>query len=1055
MKSVIGWFAENHVAANLLMLFLLLAGAVNIFFMKIEVFPEAATDRISITALYPGASPAEIEESVVRKIEESVAGLSGIKNIDATAREGFGSVLVEVMKGWDVKDLLDKIKAEVDRITTFPNEMEKPVVSEITQTFQTINVAVFGDVPERTLKNLSQQIKDDLTNLPGITLAQLSGVRKSEIQIEVSERMLQRYRLTLGAVADAVRRGSFDLPAGSIKTKSGEILIRTKGRRYYAKDYSDIPVITRPDGTRVTLGQIADLKEAFEDVDLITEFQGKPAAVIQVFRVADQNALDVAQKTRTYIEKIRPTLPNGVQIDFYHDMTKILKGRLKLLMNNLLLGLVLVSVFLGIVLNIRLAFWVTLGIPISFMTAFWLLPEFSISINMISLFAFILVLGIVVDDAIIIGENIFRKQELGLKPLEAAQQGAMEVGVPVIFSVLTTMVAFYPLTLAASSTGKIIGVIPVVVILVLLGSLIEALFILPSHLSRSRHIRVSRKGKTKYNSFFAKWLHNMINGPYLRLVNFSVKWRYVTVSIALASLIIVFGVVKGGWIKFTFMPEVESDVLICAITMPSETPFERTIEVASRVEKGARVAIAAAEKNLADNTVPLLEQTVTTIGVQMGVGQHGPQVSNSAGYLAQVFIQLSDGEKRDISAARLCGMWRDAVGVIPDAESIIFQSDLFSPGKAIEVHLSMDDHHKLINVADQLKEELSGYPGVFDVADSFLPGKPEMQLQLKPGAQNLGLTLNDLALQVRHAFYGVEALRIQRDKDEVKVMVRYPKSERRSRSSIEEMKIRTIHGVEVPFRHVAKVKMKQSYATIERSQRRRVIKVSANVDETVSNAKTIRDALKNKVLDQLVRNNPGLHCSMEGEAKEQRETFGDVIKGFVIALFGIYILLAIPFKSYVQPIVVMVTIPFGIVGAISGHLLMGVNLSILSIFGVVGLSGVVVNDALVLIHTANRLRYQEGKGVNEAVTQAGALRFRPIILTSLTTFVGLMPMIFEQSFQARFLIPMTISLGFGVLFATVITLIIVPCIYMILEDFLAIIQSIQDAIFGGGVLSKN
>ncbi|MGD8437654.1 MAG: efflux RND transporter permease subunit [Syntrophobacterales bacterium] len=473
MKGAVAWFAENHVAANLLMLFLLLAGAVTGLTTKLEIFPETSLDTISITMQYPGASPAEVEEAIVRRIEEKVAGLAGIKRIDSVAREGLATVSIEVMNDWDLQELLDEVKAEVDRITTFPNEAEEPIVREVTRRRQVLNVTVFGDAPESTIKHLTERIKDDITNLPGITLAELAGLRKGEIHIEVSEESLRRYGLTLGRVAEAVRRASLDLPAGSVKTAGGEILVRTKGRRYYAGDYRDIAVITRTDGSKVTLGQVAELKDGFEDVDLFTRFQGKPAGLIEVYRVADQNALEVAATVKQYIEEIRPSLPEGVDISIYRDRSRILKSRIRLLLKNMALGLILVSLLLGMFLNARLAFWVTLGIPISFMFGLILLPTFDVSINMISLFAFIMVLGIVVDDAIVVGENIFRRQEEGLEPLEGAVVGALEVGRPVIFAVLTTVAAFYPLLLGSGVMGKLIRNIPTVVILVLLGSLVE------------------------------------------------------------------------------------------------------------------------------------------------------------------------------------------------------------------------------------------------------------------------------------------------------------------------------------------------------------------------------------------------------------------------------------------------------------------------------------------------------------------------------------------------------------------------------------------------------
>jgi multidrug efflux pump subunit AcrB len=1030
MKGIVAWFAENHVTANLLMAFLLVAGAVTAVTMKLEVFPETSLDRISISMAYPGASPAEVEEGIVRRIEENVAGLAGIKRIDSVAREGFGTVTIEVMTGWDLKELLDEVKAEVDRITIFPDEAEEPVVREMTRRTQVINVAVYGDAPESTIKSLTERIKDDITNLPGITYAELFGIRQGEIHIEISEQTLRRYGLTLGQVAQVVRTASLDLPAGSIKTASGEILVRTKGRRYYAQDYQDIAVITRTDGSKVTLGQIADLRDGFEDVDLTSRFQGKPSGVIEVFRVADQNALTVADTVKSYIEEIRPGLPTGIDISFYRDRSEILRSRMELLLRNMGIGLILVSLLLALFLNLRLAFWVTLGIPISFAAGIMVLPRLDVSINMISLFAFITVLGIVVDDAIVVGENIFRKQDEGLNGLDGAVKGAIEVGRPVVFAVLTTVVAFWPLLLGSGTMGKIMRNIPIVVIVVLVGSLVESLLILPAHLAGS-------KGDWSKGSIEAKrmarWLQWVIKGPYARLVDFCVRWRYATLSLGIAMLMLTIGIYKGGLIKFTLFPKLDSDTLVCSLTMPAGTPVEHTTEIVARLEQSAKDTLAEVDKERAEGAPPLFEHSVAMVGFHSG--GRGPMASGpqQGSHLAQVRVQLLEGEQRDMSASHLANLWREKVGVIPDAESVTFQSALFSVGSPIEVHLSLDDHGQLLAAADELKEELRGYPGVFDVSDSFLPGKEEMQLKLKLAARSLGLTLDDLARQVRHAFYGAEALRLQRDQDEIKVMVRYAEPERKSLGNLEEMRIRTPEGSKVPFSQVAEVQMEQGYASIQRAQRLRVIKVTADVDETVANANEVRVDLEKGFLPQLKYMYPGLRYTIEGEGKEQKESMADVMKGFVIALFGIYALLAIPFRSFAQPFVVMSAIPFGIIGAVFGHLIMGHNLSLLSMFGIVGLAGVVVNDSLVLIDATNRIRRQ-GKDAHAAITAAGALRFRAIILTSLTTFAGLTPMLLERSLQAQFLIPMAISLGFGVLFGTGITLLLVPSLYMILDD---------------------
>jgi multidrug efflux pump subunit AcrB len=1038
MKSAVAWFAGNHVAANLLMIFLLLAGAVTAMTMKIEVFPETELDIISVTTEYAGASPAEVEEAILRRVEEKIAGLAGIERIDSNAREGSGTVTIEVMKDWDVKRLLDDVKSEVDRITTLPDEAEKPEVRSLTRRSRVINVAVFGDAQEAVVKNLAEKVKDDITNLPGITLAQVYGVRKAEVAIEISEETLRRYGLTLGQVAEAVRKASLDLPAGRIKTSSGEVLIRTKGRRYHAREYLDVAVLTNADGSKVTLGQIADLKDGFEDVDLTARFQGKPAAMIQVYRVADQNALTVAQTVKDYLDEVRDGLPAGVDVAFYSDRSEILKSRLNLLLKNLAIGLLLVSIMLGLFMNLRLAFWVTLGIPISFAFGLLLLPRVDVSINMISLFAFIMVLGIVVDDAIIIGENIYRKQEEGYGAFKAAVEGTLEVGRPVIFSVLTTMVAFWPLTMAGGTMGKIMRNIPIVVILVLAGSLVESLFILPAHLERSAEKAAIRNSGAVKETRFGRWLKAFIKGPYARVIHFCTNWRYAVVTLGLVLLLLCFGIWQAGWVKFVFFPRVEGNTMRCYVTMPVGTPVERTRDVIDRIEQAALEAVAEADRERLQDAPSLMEYNLLLIGVHSGRGAS----RGSGGHLAQIWINLVNSEDRAISTSALTRRWRKKVGSIPDAESITFRSEIHGAGNPIEIHLSLDDNEQLIAAAEDLKMELGRYPGVFDISDSFLPGKKEMQLKLKPAARTLGLTLEDLARQVRHAFYGAEALRMQRGKDEIKVMVRYPESDRKSLGFVEDMRIRTPAGDEVPFYQVAQVKIEQGYATIERAQRLRVIKISADVDAAVINANEVRMALRDSFLPRLKNLYPGIRYTIEGVGKQQQESLADVITGFAVALFGIYALLAIPFRSFTQPFVVMAAIPFGFVGALIGHLIMGFNFSLLSLFGMVGLAGVVVNDSLVLVFTANRIRGQ-GTTAREAIIKAGSMRFRPILLTSLTTFAGLSPMLLERSVQAQFLIPMAISLGFGVLFGTLVTLLLIPCGYLILDDFHRFISGIR------------
>ncbi len=1035
MKKIIGWFIDNHVSANLMMLFVLAAGIITVMTMKVEVFPDITPDKIAITVVDTGASPAEIEESIVNRIEERISGLEGIDEINSTAREGLATIIVDVMKGWNKSKLLDDIKTEVDSITSLPDEAEKPVIRELTRSTQVIFIAVYGDAQERTIKHVAENVKDDITSIEGVSLATLSTVRTEEIHIDISEENLRRYRLSLPQVASIIRASATDLPAGSIKTKSEEILIRSKGRRYHADEYRDIPIITDPDGSVVALGDIAELREGFEDTDIYARFNGKPAAIIQVYRVGEQNALDVAKKVKAYIDGIRPGLPKGLNIDTFSDMSSILKSRINLLLKNMAFGMILVVITLGVFLNWRLAGWISLGIPIAFATGLWLLPSFAVSINMVSLFAFIMVLGIVVDDAIVIGENVFRLRQRGIEAREASVEGTYNVAKAVVFSVLTTIAAFWPLLMASGVMGRIMRNIPIVVILVLSGSLLEALLILPVHLARTK-VR-PEYAKKKVDRLVSRF----IDGPYARFIGFSLRWRYVTFAVFITVVFITIGAWKGGVLKFTFFPEVEGDVMTCNLTMPAGTSAEHTAEVANRIEKAARIALKKEDLKRPEGSEPLFKYSVSLIGVQMP--GHGPRGGEAmvGSNLAQIMVQLLEGEKRrPISADTLASLWRKQTGLVPEAENISFTSEIFSAGMPIDIDLSMKDNNKLISAVDALKEELSKYPGVFDINDSFVPGKEEMRLRLKQSGKALGLSLGDIASQVRGAFYGSEALRIQRGKDEVKVLVRYPDKERQTVTSIEDMRVHTRSGLEIPFKEVADVKTERGYTTIRHHDLMRIVEVYADVDENIANANELRHILMSKIMPRLKDKYPDLRYTMAGEGKEQKESMVDVVKGMILALLLIYVLIAVPFNSFIQPFIIMMAIPFGIVGAFWGHMIMGYNLSILSVFGIVGLAGVVVNDALILINEINK-NMQRGTDMHEAIVSGGKIRFRAVILTTLTTFFGLTPMITERSLQARFLVPMAISLGFGVLFSTFITLILVPCMYAMLEDLKALVQS--------------
>jgi len=1054
--GLLAWFATNHVAANLLMFVVIATGVLSLARMRVEVFQEIDTDLIRIQVPYPGASPDEVEQSICQRIEEAIRGIEGIDRVSATAAEGLGTVVAELEDYANDSKVLDDIKLAVDRIQDFPpQDADEPVIAEVDSNIQVISVVLFGDVPERSLKELAENVRDELTAMDEVSLVEVTGAREYEITLEISEAMLRRHQLTFEQVAHAVRRASLDLPAGSIETRGGEILLRTKGQRYVGQDFEDIEVVARADGSKLLLSDVATIIDGFEDSDKATYFDGKRAVMLQVFRVGEQGALDVAKTVEQYVDAKQ--LPEGVQAATWFSRAEYLRGRMELLIRNATLGLILVFLVLTLFLDLKLAFWTTLGIPISFMGGFVLMYIFGVSVNMISLFALIVVLGIVVDDAIVVGENVFEYRQEGMSGDAAAIRGVREMAMPVTLAVLTTIAAFLPLMYTAGDLGKILWPISLVVVSVLLVSLIEACLILPAHLSFTR-FRKGHKGPiARGQQRIRDGLQWVIDRPYTWTLGVCTRWRYATLAGAAAIFLMIMGPILGGQIKFQFLPNIDADNVWASLAMPQGTPIEQTRAAVDRLEDAIDQVRAEIDAKSPEDHPSIIRHVSTTVGDQpfgrLAGGGPGATIINTAGssHLAEVNVELLSGENRDISSTEIADRWNEAVGELPGATSLTFTSKFFSAGEAVNVQLSHENFDQLIAASDRLKDRLEEFAGVREITDTFEPGKRELQVvAMKPAGLAAGLNREDVARQLRQAFYGEEVQRIQRGRDEMEVRVRYPETSRRSLGDLDDLRIRTPDGDELAFEDVAEVREARGYASINRADRRRVVSVTADVDVQTANANEINRILADEVLPAMKRDIPGLTYTFEGEAREQAESMRSLGMNMLLALMVIYALLAVQFRSYIQPVIIMSVIPFGFVGAVLGHVIMGLfqtgtwylffldgepmPLSMLSGFGFVALTGVVVNDSLIMIDLINRRRREGELKVRQAVLESGVRRFRPILLTTLTTFFGLMPMILEQSLQAKFLIPMAVSLGFGVLFATFITLILVPTIYLILVD---------------------
>lgn len=1041
MNRAIAWFANNPVAANLMMLLILIGGAVAALSIRQEVFPEFSTDTITVSVPYLGAAPEEVEEGVCIRIEEQIQGINGIKKITSKASEGSGMVTIELLEDADIRTVLDEVKTRVDAIETFPEEVESPVIQEALIRQQVINVSVSGPADEKTLKALGESVRDDISSLPGITQVELSNARPYEVSIEVSEEALRRYGLRFEDVASAVRRSSLDLPGGSIRAESGEILLRTKGQAYQGEEFEALTLISRVDGTQVRLGDIARVVDGFAETDQRARFDGNPAVLVQVFRVGDQNALTIAEQVKAYVEDTRTRMPTGIRLTTWQDDAELLRSRLDLLLSNGGTGFLLVILILALFLKLKLSLWTSLGIPISFMGTFLLMPSLDISTNMISLFAFIVVLGIVVDDAIVVGESIYSQYENGKSGIRAAVDGTIDMAVPVCFAVFTTVAAFAPLLAVPGTMGKIFNVIPLIVIPTLLFSLLESLFILPAHLSHLKQQAKKPRGPTliwdRFRGYFDRGLKFFIQRVYGPSLDLALSWRYATLALGLAALLLTVGYVAGGRIKFEFMPDIEADNVTARLTMPLGTPVEVTTSAVEKIESALEKVRREIEQERLPGKPPPIRHILSSIGDQPSLSQNrGPMggVSLISGaHLAEVNAELALSENRSVSSMEISERWREYTGDIPDAVLLDFSSSLMSTGEAINIQLTGNNVDELRTIAAELQTVLGTYPGVYDISDSFRAGKKEVKLRIKPEAEVLGLSQLDLARQIRQAFYGEEAQRIQRGRDDVRIMVRYPWEQRVSLGDLENMRIRAPGGIEVPISTVAETQIGRGYSTIDRVDRRRAISVTAKVDSAKANENEIIAQLTGTEIPEILARHPGVMYSLEGEQREMRDTFTALGEGFLFALLGVFALLAVPLRSYIQPAIIMSAIPFGIVGAVLGHIVQGMDLTILSGFGVVALAGVVVNDSLILVNYVNRNK-RPGVSLHTVVRESGMVRFRPIMLTSLTTFGGLTPLLLEKSLQARFMIPMAISLAYGVVFATFITLIMIPAEYLILED---------------------
>ena len=1035
-RGLINWFIGNPVAANLLMVVLLVGGALSAFNLQRQVFPTISPGTVVVTVPFPGATPAEVEDGVTRRVEEAVLGIDGVKRVNSTASENVGQITVETSEFADVQLVKDDIEAAVDRLSDFPPEnAEKPIVVAPKPTGDVVTLAVTGDIGAMALRRAAEDIERDLLTQSGVSLVTLEGARGLEISIEVSEAMLRRYDLTITDVANAVRQSSVDLAGGSIASDSGEILLRTNQKRQSGDEFRSVVVRTLPDGSVITLADIAEIRDGFVRAELRNNYNGRPAVFVKVSRAEAEDVLKVKAAVDGFLEGYLP--PAGVELIELEDETQLLEERVNLLLRNGAFGFALVFLFLVLMLDLRLAVWVSMGIATAFMGGFLLFGLLGVTVSMISLFGLIIVLGLVVDDAIVIGENIDAERESGTPRDLAANRGARRMLAPVVVGVLTTVAAFAPLLVTGGTFGDITRAIPLVVISVLLVSLLEAFCILPAHLSHggawSRG--AIKRLQTKIGGAVA-WVRDSLVRPG---VAFAAKWRYATVGVAVAFFVLCIGLLQNGHVRFIFFPAIEGNSLSASLTMPDGTPFERTDKAIRRMTDAANDVAEA----IREETGETLFVAVTSTSGGRASSDNGP--GSQSGFtgeenLGQVRIELTPYGQRITPAAEIERRWRNEVGSIEGAERVTFNSSFVRFGSDVEFELAHQDEEKLIAAVADLKQRLAAVDGANQIEDSFDLGKRQLVFQLTPAGSAAGLREADIAVQVRQGFFGEEVQRIQRGREEIRVYVRYPESTRASLDALDNFRVQLPTGGSAPLFTVASVEESRAYSSIERIDGRRVVTVSADVDEAISTPNLANEEILAAVMPALEQSYPGLRWASAGSTREQNEDLAALGSAFVVVLLIIFALIATQLRSYIQPLAILVAIPLGVAGAVLGHFVLGFSLSFISIFGIVALAGVAVNASVVLVDLYNQYR-AEGRSPIEAAADSAARRFRPVLLTTLTTALGLAPLLLEKSPQAQFLIPMAVSLGFGIIVSAFMVIFVTPSVVVIVDDLRRLVSS--------------
>lgn len=1134
MRSVIRWAVRNAPAMNTLMVTIIGVGAFAAALLHRELFPEFNLEIIQVTVPYPGASPAEVEEGICQKVEEAVQSIAGIKKLSSVALEGSGTVVLELHTSVrDVQKVLGEVRSEVDRISTFPELAEDPEVKQITLRRAAIRVGVIGpelydEHAEFTLREVAERVREALLMLPAVSQAEILDARQYQIDIEISEDTLRKYGLTLQQVANIIRRQNVELPGGTIRAGSQEILIRGKGRYLTGAEIAKLPVLTLPDGVVLTTGDLGRVRDGFVDTTMITRINRRPGMVISVSKTADEDLLAICRQVHRFFDTLNTPggfqLPPGYELVYWSDGSVPVADRLHLLTKNGIQGLILVFLLLAIFLELRLAFWVAMGLPVAMLGTCAILFGAGQSLNMLSMFAFLIGLGILVDDAIVVGENIYTHRRFGKSYARAAVDGAYEVLPSVSASVSTTIIAFLPMFFVPGVMGKFFVIVPTAIVTMLALSWVESLLILPCHLAHDPEegLQLGRRvlnagdrmwrrlpvwisvpaaagsmalvmahwsgyfrtlwadgsptsralaaagylgwipagavltvaalflcrqlvdASAAINRGFGQGFGWFLANVYRPAICWTVRRPYLVSAMALAVLLLALGVVEGGFVAFNAFPKIDADTIYAEVVFPDGTPAHVTDAATKRLEQ----AVWQVNDQLAPPDRPLVKVTHRAVGTMEVTGEMTGTVKPAGSQAGAVFVQLEDAARRDVTSMEIISHWRAAAGTFAGAESVVFHGANIGPGGApIEFKLLATAEHweAVEKAAEVCKAKLREYAGVFDIADDSRPGKWEFQIKLKDQAKALGITLADVAETVRASIYGQEVMRLQRGRHEVKLMVRYPPEQRYSPFNLSEVRVAGPDGVERPLPEVAEVTVRRGYSAIFRTDQMRSITLTADVDESKANAHEIVTNLRTEFLPELLSRPEfrDVHVRWEGQQEQTNESVTGLMRGLILALLAMFALLTVEFNSYAQPLLIMAIIPFGLIGAVFGHWVMGLELTLVSLFGIVALTGVVINDAIVLIDFINH-HVRNARHVDEALVESGCRRMRPILLTSLTTIAGLTPLLVERSMQAQVLIPMATSLSFGLMFTTVLVPLLVPAFYKIYHEITGLLSGREE-----------